>query len=155
MEVGPIFKSELKKWTKHRKVPVAVLDGEPVADSSAIISRLAAEVGAPPSEQPPADAPTSGGWTQWRRKGQARPVKVLQVWATLKPAAKGETDVESFAIIGRLAARVCFFFPFFHRRPIRGQRRRLVVAAGCSGGTRARHGPVRVATGSYGIVACT
>ena len=149
VEVGPIFKSELKKWTKYRKVPVAVLDGETVADSSAIISRLAAEVGAPPSQQLPADAPSGGGWTQWRRKGQARPFTVLQGWAALKPAAKGETNVNSSAIISRLAAEVCTPYPRS------GQRRRLVMAAGCSGSTRARHGLVRVATGLYGIVACT
>ena len=117
VEVGPIFKSELKKWTKYRKVPVAVLDGETVADSSAIISRLAAEVGAPPSEQPPADAPSGGGWTQWRHKGQARPLKVLQGWAALKPAAKGETNVNSSAI-SRLAAEVCT--PLSKTRPAAG-----------------------------------
>ena len=148
VEVGPIFKSELKKWTKYRKVPVAVLDGETVADSSAIISRLAAEIGAPPSEQLPADAPSGGGWTQRRRKGQARPFKVLQGRAALKPAAKGESNVNSSAIISHLAAEVCI--PLSKKRPAQAP-----GAAGCSGGTRARHGPVRVATGSYGIVACT
>ena len=42
VEVSPLTKRQLK-WGPHRKVPVAVLDdGSVVADSSAIVSRLAA-----------------------------------------------------------------------------------------------------------------
>jgi microsomal prostaglandin-E synthase 2 len=46
VEVNPLTKSELK-WSQYKKVPVIVLDdSEQVNDSSAIISRLAAELAA-------------------------------------------------------------------------------------------------------------
>lgn len=46
VEVNPLTKSELK-WSQYKKVPVIVLDdNEQVNDSSAIISRLAAELAA-------------------------------------------------------------------------------------------------------------
>ncbi|KAL0041485.1 hypothetical protein WJX79_005084 [Trebouxia sp. C0005] len=38
VEVSPLYKKELK-WSEHKKVPVAVLDGDVVQDSSVIISR--------------------------------------------------------------------------------------------------------------------
>ncbi|PSC71399.1 prostaglandin E synthase 2-like [Micractinium conductrix] len=43
VEVNPLTKAELK-WSDYKKVPVIVIDGEQVNDSSAIISRLAAEI---------------------------------------------------------------------------------------------------------------
>ncbi|BDA42556.1 Prostaglandin E synthase 2 [Coccomyxa sp. Obi] len=43
IEVSPLTKKQLK-WSDYRKVPVVLLDGEPVTDSTAIITRLAAEV---------------------------------------------------------------------------------------------------------------
>jgi microsomal prostaglandin-E synthase 2 len=43
VEVNPLTKAELK-WSQYRKVPVVVVDGEQVNDSSVIISRLAAEL---------------------------------------------------------------------------------------------------------------
>ena len=70
VEVSPLTKSELK-WSEYRKVPVAVLDGEAVTDSSAIISRLAAELGAAPAGQDGGEAP-QGGWGGWRRKPSVR-----------------------------------------------------------------------------------
>ncbi len=46
VEVNPLTKSELK-WSQYKKVPVIVLDDkEQINDSSAIISRLAAELAA-------------------------------------------------------------------------------------------------------------
>ena len=72
MEVSPLTKSELK-WGQFKKVPVAVLDGEPLGDSSAIISRLATEVGPGPHSQGGAAAPAASGWAPWRGKAQARP----------------------------------------------------------------------------------
>lgn len=42
VEVNPLTKAELK-WSEYRKVPVVLVDGQQVNDSSAIISRLAAE----------------------------------------------------------------------------------------------------------------
>ncbi len=63
VEVNPLTKAELKGWSEFKKVPVVVLDGgEALADSSAIISRLAAELRA-------ADAATARG--AWRRRGAA------------------------------------------------------------------------------------
>jgi microsomal prostaglandin-E synthase 2 len=55
VEVNPITKGELS-WTSYRKVPVVKLDDDVVADSSAIISRLQAELNA---AQP---AAAKGGW---------------------------------------------------------------------------------------------
>lgn len=43
VEVNPLTKAEIK-WSDYKKVPVVVVDGEQLNDSSAIISRLAAEV---------------------------------------------------------------------------------------------------------------
>ena len=43
MEVNPLTKAELK-WSDYKKVPVVLLDGEQINDSSAIISRLEAEL---------------------------------------------------------------------------------------------------------------
>ena len=43
VEVSPITKTELK-WSDYRKVPLVLLDEEPVGDSSAVITRLAAEL---------------------------------------------------------------------------------------------------------------
>ncbi|KAL4420807.1 hypothetical protein ABPG75_010463 [Micractinium tetrahymenae] len=43
VEVNPLTKAELK-WSDYKKVPVVLVDGEQVNDSSAIISRLAAEI---------------------------------------------------------------------------------------------------------------
>lgn len=55
VEVNPITKGELS-WSSYRKVPVVQLDDLVVADSSAIISRLQAELDA---AQP---AAAKGGW---------------------------------------------------------------------------------------------
>ncbi|KAI7838862.1 hypothetical protein COHA_007363 [Chlorella ohadii] len=45
VEVNPLTKAELK-WSEYKKVPVILIDGQQVNDSSAIISRLAAEIDA-------------------------------------------------------------------------------------------------------------
>ena len=45
VEVNPLTKRELK-WSEYKKVPVMLVDGEVVADSSAIISRLDAGLAA-------------------------------------------------------------------------------------------------------------
>ena len=50
VEVNPLTKKELK-GTGMKKVPVVLLDGELMADSSAIISRLAVEVEASASSR--------------------------------------------------------------------------------------------------------
>jgi microsomal prostaglandin-E synthase 2 len=57
VEVNPITKGELS-WSSYRKVPVVKLDGEVVADSSAIISRLQAELDA--AQQ--GSSSGKGGW---------------------------------------------------------------------------------------------
>merc|ERR1712176_61200 len=41
IEVNPISKAEIKFSTDYRKVPIAMLDGKQINDSSAIISALA------------------------------------------------------------------------------------------------------------------
>lgn len=78
VEVSPLTKKELK-WSEHRKVPVAVLDGDIVQDSSLIISRLAAELEAEQSsssQQPAQSRGTSKGsssWIPWSSRSKADP----------------------------------------------------------------------------------
>lgn len=62
VEVNPITKGELS-WTSYRKVPVVKLDDDVVADSSAIISRLQAELNA---AEP---AAAKGGWLRGKQSG--------------------------------------------------------------------------------------
>ncbi len=45
VEVSPLTKKQLK-WADYKKVPVVVMDGEAYGDSTAVITRLAAELGA-------------------------------------------------------------------------------------------------------------
>ena len=90
VEVGPLYKKELK-WSEHKKVPVAVLDGDVVQDSSLIISRLAAEVEASqlstPAQQPSqpgtSSSNQSSSWLPWSKKGgqpaQSEPETETQV----------------------------------------------------------------------------
>ena len=73
VEVNPLFKSELK-WTEYRKVPVALVDGQQMNDSSAIITQLATDLQLwQPLEklqqQQAAAAPQSkGSWKPWGRQ---------------------------------------------------------------------------------------
>ena len=68
VEVSPLTKKELK-WGEHRKVPVAVLDGDILQDSSLIISRLQAEIEAEQSssQQQPQQTSSSksSSWKPW------------------------------------------------------------------------------------------
>ncbi|GFR47294.1 hypothetical protein Agub_g8981, partial [Astrephomene gubernaculifera] len=88
IEVNPLTKGELS-WSSYKKVPVVQLDDEIVADSSAIMSRLATDIAAaraaaaaaaapPAAAAAPAAAPessaapakkSSGGWWFWSSKG--------------------------------------------------------------------------------------
>ncbi|KAK9909946.1 hypothetical protein WJX75_009890 [Coccomyxa subellipsoidea] len=73
VEVSPLTKKQLK-WSDYRKVPVALLDGEPVTDSTAIITRLAAEVAEEQQTSHAQDSPS--GWRKLiggggRRQGKA------------------------------------------------------------------------------------
>jgi microsomal prostaglandin-E synthase 2 len=79
IEVNPLTKGELK-WSKYKKVPVVVIDGEQVNDSSAIISRLAAEIEA-----------DSGGGSNKKKKSAA-----AAAWKSLisSAAAKKENSAE-------------------------------------------------------------
>ena len=43
VEVSPLTKKQIK-WADYKKVPVVVMDGEAYGDSTAIITRLAAEL---------------------------------------------------------------------------------------------------------------
>jgi hypothetical protein len=74
VEVNPIFKSQLK-WSTYKKVPVVLMDGQPMTDSSAIISHLAAAV----SEQKQEEVAPQRAW--WGRTKQKA-----------KLAEEGETD---------------------------------------------------------------
>lgn len=91
IEVNPLTKGELK-WSTYKKVPVVKLDEETITDSSAIMSRIAAEIQAakpqqqplPPTQQPsswwgsrpvvkpevksePSGAPFTEEETEWRK----------------------------------------------------------------------------------------
>ncbi|OQS07060.1 prostaglandin E synthase [Thraustotheca clavata] len=56
IEVNPVTKKELKEITDYSKVPVAVIDGEVVPNSSDIIARLQNGSGLPPVEKE---------WSEW------------------------------------------------------------------------------------------
>ncbi|KAK9816538.1 hypothetical protein WJX72_001704 [[Myrmecia] bisecta] len=102
VEVSPLTKRELK-WSEYKKVPVVVVDGDAVNDSSVIISRLAAELeaqqskpaaeaqqpkrgwfGASTSQPPAATSPSSSAAgaeeeERWRRWVDDRFVRVITV----------------------------------------------------------------------------
>jgi glutathione S-transferase len=83
VEVNPLTKAELK-WGPHRHVPVALLDQEVLADSSAIVSRLAAEAeGARAARQP------GSGRKGLFRRTEAKPPSAPQA----SPASLGEPDL--------------------------------------------------------------
>lgn len=62
VEVNPLTKGQLK-WTPYKKVPVAVIDGDVITDSTAIVSQLAAELDAsgPQLQSSPAPDSSSSG----------------------------------------------------------------------------------------------
>ena len=74
VEVSPLTKKELN-WGEHRKVPVAVLDGDILQDSSLIISRLQAEIEAEQSssqqQTQPAASSKSSSWKPWSSRSKA------------------------------------------------------------------------------------
>ena len=76
VEVSPLTKKQLK-WSDYRKVPVALLDGEPVTDSTAIITRLAAEVAEERQQRQASHAQGSlSGWRKLIGGGSRREGKV-------------------------------------------------------------------------------
>jgi microsomal prostaglandin-E synthase 2 len=80
VEVNPLTKAELK-WSDYKKVPVVLLDGkDQLNDSSAIISRLAAELAA-------AGSPSGGKQQQQRRRRRGLMSKT--------PAAGGGGDASA------------------------------------------------------------
>ena len=83
VEVNPLTKAELK-WGPHRHVPVALLDQEVLADSSAIVSRLAAE-----AEAARAAVQRSGARKGWFQRGGARQPSAPQP----SPASLGESGL--------------------------------------------------------------
>ncbi|GLC33355.1 hypothetical protein PLESTB_000342200 [Pleodorina starrii] len=110
IEVNPLTKGELK-WSTYKKVPVVQLDEEIVADSSAIMSRLATDIAAarpappPPAaaaaapastSQPPAPAAKrSSSWSFWGSRGGD---------ATAAPDVSGATDQAPAAAAAAAAA---------------------------------------------------
>lgn len=99
IEVSPLTKRQLKAGAPgHTKVPVALIDGETLADSSAIISRIAASAKAAgkggKGDANASSPPSRGGWlrgargpaaadadkdTAWRRWVDGRLVKVVTI----------------------------------------------------------------------------
>lgn len=63
VEVSPLTKKQLR-WADYKKVPVVVMDGEAYGDSTAIITRLAAELGAQQEnmKKAPQSRPSRGLW---------------------------------------------------------------------------------------------
>ncbi len=77
VEVSPLTKKQLK-WSEYRKVPVALLDGELVADSTAIITRLAAEVAEQKQQQAATEQAPSSGW--WSLVGMGNRKQKVGAW---------------------------------------------------------------------------
>lgn len=124
-------KGELK-WSKYKKVPVVVIDGEQVNDSSAIISRLAAEVesagGSGGSGSKTKKSAAAAGWRalissaaakkkaaqeeeKWRRWVDDHLVKVIttNIYRNAKESFQTFnyiTENGNFNIVTRQAARV-------------------------------------------------
>ncbi len=73
MEVSPLTKEQLK-WSDYRKVPVALLDGEQVVDSTAIITRLAAELAAEQQQTAAARQPARRSWLSLGRSRHVQQV---------------------------------------------------------------------------------
>ena len=63
VEVSPLTKKQIR-WADYKKVPVVVMDGEAYGDSTAIITRLAAELGAQQQSmgKAPQSRPSRGLW---------------------------------------------------------------------------------------------
>ena len=76
VEVSPLTKEQLK-WSDYRKVPVALLDGEQVVDSTAIITRLAAELAAQEHPGEALQQRARQSWLSFRRGRQLEAVTPL------------------------------------------------------------------------------
>ncbi|MEW5303242.1 MAG: hypothetical protein WDW36_005950 [Sanguina aurantia] len=76
IEVNPLTKKELK-WSSYKKVPVLMMDGEAVVESTVIMSRLAAEV------EGSSSAPLAASTTKSQAAGSA-----------LSPAAASERELQ-------------------------------------------------------------
>jgi microsomal prostaglandin-E synthase 2 len=67
IEVNPLTKAELK-WTDYRKVPVVLIDGKQINDSSAIMSQIQAAIEAAAiAESESSSGSGSEGWLGWLR----------------------------------------------------------------------------------------
>ena len=82
VEVSPLTKEQLK-WSDYRKVPVALLDGEQVVDSTAIITRLAAELDAQEHPGEALQQRARQSWLSFRlgRQPEAVSPPVAALWA--------------------------------------------------------------------------
>ena len=82
VEVAPLFKSELK-WSEYRKVPVALVDGQQINDSSAIITQLATDLHLwqPTQQLQHQQQPAQGSkasWKPWsKQKAEEPPISAL------------------------------------------------------------------------------
>ncbi|CAL8467783.1 g7321 [Coccomyxa elongata] len=77
VEVSPLTKKQLK-WSDYCKVPVLLLDGEPVTDSTAIITRLAAEVAEQERQQHASQAQASSSSSKKLLGGGTRTEEAAQ-----------------------------------------------------------------------------
>ncbi|KAJ9510120.1 hypothetical protein QJQ45_015606, partial [Haematococcus lacustris] len=90
VEVNPLTKSELK-WSSYKKVPVIKLeDGDVVADSSVIISRIAAEVEASKASSVSQSSSSSKGWGVRASKSSSSNTYSAQAAAVSKDAVLEE-----------------------------------------------------------------
>ncbi|KAL6765880.1 glutathione S-transferase [Haematococcus lacustris] len=90
VEVNPLTKSELK-WSSYKKVPVIKLeDGDVVADSSIIISRIAAEVEASKASSVSQSSSSSKGWGVRGSKSSSSNTSSAQAAAVSKEAVLEE-----------------------------------------------------------------
>ncbi|KAG7023326.1 Prostaglandin E synthase 2 [Cucurbita argyrosperma subsp. argyrosperma] len=73
VEVNPLSKKEIK-WSDYKKVPILLVDGEQMVDSSAIIDQLSHKF---LSDKPASSVPEDDEETKWRRWVDSHLVHVL------------------------------------------------------------------------------
>ncbi|XP_019156760.1 PREDICTED: prostaglandin E synthase 2-like [Ipomoea nil] len=64
VEVNPISKNEIK-WSDYKKVPILMVDGEQLVDSSDIIDKLSQKVRPVTIAKPTLDAEEENKWRKW------------------------------------------------------------------------------------------
>ena len=99
MEVSPLTKEQLK-WSDYRKVPVALLDGEQVVDSTAIITRLAAELHAQQAAAAHQQRPAKRiSWLPSFGRGRRQQVLIARAAAVLQESVPQHAAVHVAAAV--------------------------------------------------------